>query len=487
MKIQAVFFDMGGTIETYRYTRPLRLAATPGLRERLSGAGIELPLSDEDLLDLVSAGLGRYKKWSVQSMDELPPQRVWLQYVFAGVEAAQKMTPETAEDLMVYVETQFYERALRPELPAALEAIRSMGLKMGVISNVCSRGQVPLNLEKYGIKSYFDPIVLSSEYGRRKPDPAIFQYAVWLARVPAGHSVYIGDRINRDIEGARRAGFGMAVQIRHEFEHGEVEAGTQPDAIVDQMGAFVELLAEAQARHVHAAKAGQHPPRAIFFDAGDILYFRPTRGQQIGAFLQELGLEIQPQHLVDKKALEYKAYRGLITPDQYHEALLRLYGVQQAADIERGKSVLEAESNNVAFFEGVADTLARLKEAGYLLGIITDTAAPLHAKLEWFERGGFGNCWDSIVSSKELGVRKPEPEIYHAALEQLGVAPEQAVFVGHKGVELDGARAVGMKTIAFNYDADARADAYVEKFSEILAVSSRLVHTGSSPHVTLVP
>ena len=47
---------------------------------------------------------------------------------------------------------------------------------------------------------------------------------------------------------------------------------------------------------------------------------------------------------------------------------------------------------------------------------------------------------------------------------------EQALFIGHKTSELEGARAVGMKTVAFNYDSDAPADYYVEKFADILQV-----------------
>ncbi len=115
---------------------------------------------------------------------------------------------------MFFIETHYYQRAMRPEVPGVLEAIHKMGLKIGLISNVNSRGQVPANLEQYGIRHYFDPIVLSSEYGRRKPDPAIFHYAARLANVPTSDCVYIGDRIARDILGARRAGFRLAVQIR---------------------------------------------------------------------------------------------------------------------------------------------------------------------------------------------------------------------------------------------------------------------------------
>ncbi len=64
-------------------------------------------------------------------------------------------------------------------------------------------------------------------------------------------------------------------------------------------------------------------------------------------------------------------------------------------------------------------------------------------------------------------MRKPDVRIYAAALEQLGVKADQAVFVGHRTWELRGAKDAGMQTVAFNYDADAPADYYIEKFSEL--------------------
>jgi putative hydrolase of the HAD superfamily len=52
------------------------------------------------------------------------------------------------------------------------------------------------------------------------------------------------------------------------------------------------------------------------------------------------------------------------------------------------------------------------------------------------------------VFSSEIGVRKPRPEIFHAALQRLGVAAEDALFVGDRlGADVRGARAVGMRTV----------------------------------------
>jgi HAD superfamily hydrolase (TIGR01549 family)/HAD superfamily hydrolase (TIGR01509 family) len=468
MIIQAVFFDMGGTIETYRYTRQLRLEAIAGIRQRLHKAGIHLELGDVELLDLITSGLDRYKRWSIENLEELPPHQVWNDYVLPMYSFDRSKLEEISEDLAFYVETRFYQRAMRPEIPVVLKAIKQMGLKIGLISNVNSRGQVPANLKAYGIFDYFNPIVLSSEYGRRKPDPAIFHYAARLANVPASRCAYVGDRIVRDIDGARRAGFGLALQIRHDFEHGENDEGAEPDAVIESMTELLDILKSRSDEP--GAVEETNSIRAILFDAGDVLYDRPGRGERLKAYLADLGLGMQENHAAQKELLTMQAYRGQIDQDQYRAALLRLYGANQPDQIEQGKRILDEEDNNVQFFEGVQQTLLALKGKGYLLGVVTDTANSIHTKLRWFENGGFGHIWDSIISSKELGTRKPDPQIYCAALDQLGVSAVQAVFVGHKASELEGARAVGMKTIAFNYDKDANADYFIEKFADLLKV-----------------
>jgi HAD superfamily hydrolase (TIGR01549 family)/HAD superfamily hydrolase (TIGR01509 family) len=467
-KIQAVIFDMGGTIETFGYTRALRLEATAVIQEKLKAAGIDLHLSTQELLDVISSGLDQYKRWCLQTMDELPPQRVWSQYVFGNYEVDQEKLASISEELAFLIETRFYQRAMRPEMPEVLRAIKGMGLKIGIISNVNSRGQVPTNLKEYGIIDYFHPIVLSSEYGRRKPDPSIFHYAARLIGAPTSQCIYVGDRIVRDIEGAQRAGFGLAVQIRHDFDHGENDIGYTPDAVIDNMTELLDILREQCANN--NANEPEGKIRALIFDAGDILYFRPERGSGFAAFLKGLGLEVSPNHAKQKKEIEFQAYRGQITHDEYRAALVRIYGITDPEQIERGKQILIDDDANVAFFEGVPETLSALKEQGYLLGIVTDSANSISAKLSWFERGGFGRVWDSIISSMDIGVRKPDPSIYQASLQQLGLNADQALFVGHRASELAGARAVGLQTVAFNYDADASADFFIEKFSDLLNV-----------------
>jgi putative hydrolase of the HAD superfamily len=484
MAVRAVFFDMGGTIETFWYTREMRLQATEGIQQRLSEAGIDLHLDVEQLFEVISAGLERYHQKRLRDLNELPTQQIWSEFILSGFAVDQGRLADIAEDLMVYIEANYYRREMRPEMPAVLAAIREMGLKIGLISNVCSRGLVPQNLERYGIRSYFDPVVLSSEYGRRKPDPSIFHCAARLANVPTGKCLYVGDRIARDIIGARKAGFKYAVQINHGFNHGEDDTGAIPDAIMRSMDELIGFLAAVNQEQPGSGNDCVCPPalsgggqtqsaglRAILFDAADVLYYLPNKGKKLARFLAGLGIHYSNHSTEDNKALADQAFVGSITLDQYREMQLRNLGVTSPQDIERGKQILEEETEDIAFFEGVGETLLALKQQGLMLGIITDTSLPVYIKLNWFDRGGFGCVWDSVISSKEVGFRKPSPEIYQAALSQLGLSGQQAAFVGHKKSELDGAHAVGLKTIAFNYDDDACADVYIEKFSDLLNLS----------------
>jgi putative hydrolase of the HAD superfamily len=101
---------------------------------------------------------------------------------------------------------------------------------------------VPGDLSRYGIRQFFDPIVLSCEFGRRKPDPSIFKHAAGLANVPESECVHIGDRVSRDVMGAKRAGFALCLQIRHKYQKTPDPETPKPDAVLDTMSELPDLL-----------------------------------------------------------------------------------------------------------------------------------------------------------------------------------------------------------------------------------------------------
>lgn len=469
MSIRAVFFDMGGTIETFSHDRELRLRTTPEMRHILEKAGIDLRLTDEQLCDLVYQGSRRYHSWGIDSQIELPAAQIWTEYILPGYPQFHAQLISIAEDLMFFLDTRWHERIMRPEMPAVLAALKQMGLKMGVISNIPSLNQVPYNLNLYGLRDYFDQIVLSSEYKHRKPDPAIFYYAARLVNVPTSECAYVGDRIARDIEGSHRAGYGLKVQIRHGFDHGESDEGAAPDAVIDSMLELVDVLKRYQAQSASRKSARPNGSiKALFFDAGDLLYHRPHQGKRLRAWLSTLGnypTKIDPQVDADLKEL---AFCNEISRTEYYIRLLQSLGITDPELIRQGIAIFEQEDEEVVIFDGVPETMHALKQRGFYLGIITDTSLPVSTKLRWFEKAGFGNVWDAVISSAEMGFHKPDARIYQAGVEQVGVSFREAAFVGHKKSELDGATAMGMPTIAYNPDPDAEADYRIIHFSELL-------------------
>jgi HAD superfamily hydrolase (TIGR01509 family) len=398
---------------------------------------------------------------------------VWRNYILADYPYDFPQLDANADDLMVWVETQYYRRQMRPEMPSVLAEIQNLGYKIGLISNVTSHGQVPQNLYQYGIKHYFNPIVLSSEYRRRKPDPAIFHYAARLSNTPTSECIYIGDRISRDIVGAKRAGFKLAIQIKHDFNHGESDEGATPDLILTNMTDLLEILAKENrcAEQRLLETCSQNKIRAVLFDADGVLYYRNNKDQELNSFIKKHGTpgRVIPESEINQ--LRHQAFVGQITFEQYKTAVLNLYGITDPNLVSQAIQKSIKEKDKIRFFSDTLETLNILKNQNLYLGIVTDTAQPLHVKINKLERGGIGNLWDSITPSIEVGVQKPDKKIYQLALQQLGVTSDQAIFVGHKASELEGARNAGLKTVAFNYDADAKADFYIEEFSDLTKLS----------------
>jgi len=245
MNLEAVFLDMGGTIDTHTYDRRAGVRATADIRLLLSRCGVTVRSDDEELYDRVNEGLSAYRRWRESSWIELPPEKVWREFVLKTCPISPGQLSEVAEDLAYTVDTRYYQRRMRPEVPRVLESLKGMGLKLGIISNIQSRGQVPSDLRRYGIEKFFDPVILSCEYGRRKPDPGIFLFAARRAGTSAGRCAHVGDRISRDIQGAKQAGFALAVQIRHDFIESTEPDEPRADAVIDSLEEFPLLLKRA--------------------------------------------------------------------------------------------------------------------------------------------------------------------------------------------------------------------------------------------------
>ena len=107
---------------------------------------------------------------------------------------------------------------LFPETVNALKQLKSLGLKLGVISNFDTR--IYSVLDALGIRVFFDAIIVSSEAGSAKPDRGIFDAAVLALGVPTSSVLLVGDSPRDDVEAAIRAGL-SAILIDRNNRHTE--------------------------------------------------------------------------------------------------------------------------------------------------------------------------------------------------------------------------------------------------------------------------
>jgi putative hydrolase of the HAD superfamily len=122
-------------------------------------------------------------------------------------------------------------------------------------------------------------------------------------------------------------------------------------------------------------------------------------------------------------------------------------------------------------FPDAAQTLSSIRERGFKLGLITNGSARMQSsKLECL---ALSSAFDTILISEAEGIHKPDPRIFHLALERLDTRPAHAVFVGdHPEVDVAGARAAGMRAV-WRRDAASQtveADAVIEELSDLLAL-----------------
>ncbi len=242
--LRAVLFDMGGTLEDLYFDDASRMEATRGLHELLAERGLDPGLDLPGLQATVLSGMEAYHEWRLRSEVELPPERVWSEYIFPDHGLSKERLTAAAEDITFYFETHYHTRSLRPEAPAVLEALRGKGLRLAVISNIVSRRLVQCKLTEYGIAHYFDPVVTSAGFGWRKPNARIFLEAARLMDLPPAACAYVGDTVSRDVTGARRARYGLAIQIRSfltdKADHGA--GSVPPDAVIHDLMQIVDLV-----------------------------------------------------------------------------------------------------------------------------------------------------------------------------------------------------------------------------------------------------
>lgn len=107
---------------------------------------------------------------------------------------------------------------------------------LAVVTDAQSAYALP-ELNAVGLAGYFDPIIVSGDFGYRKPDRRLFQAALDAMKMQASEVVFVGNDMYRDVHGAQKAGM-KAVFFRSN-QGTQEKAGVTPDYSISR---FPELL-----------------------------------------------------------------------------------------------------------------------------------------------------------------------------------------------------------------------------------------------------
>ena len=202
--------------------------------------------------------------------------------------------------------------------------------------------------------------------------------------------------------------------------------------------------------------------RAVFFDVGNtLLYPYPSVSEVCRQVLAEAG-HVRDLHAIDSLMPLVDAYYE----DRYRDddtfwtdegetsgvwvgmysLLARRLGLEEDAEHLARRVYDEfGRADRWRAYDDVLPAIMRLKERGHLTGVISNWDGRLSALLDGL---GIAEMLDTIVSSAEVGLHKPDPRIFELACERVGVAPHEAVHVGdHHYADVLGASAVGMTPV----------------------------------------
>jgi putative hydrolase of the HAD superfamily len=140
----------------------------------------------------------------------------------------------------------------------------------------------------------------------------------------------------------------------------------------------------------------------------------------------------EPRALAELRRLE----RGELTEEEFAERFGRLLGVSDTTGL------VDRLFAHMAPDEQMVAAVRAARRAGVRTGLISNSWGAGR-----YDRDAFPELFDGVVISGEVGLHKPEPEIFRLGAERVGLPPEECVFVDDLNENCAGAEAVGMTAI----------------------------------------
>ena len=204
------------------------------------------------------------------------------------------------------------------------------------------------------------------------------------------------------------------------------------------------------------------PIKAVVFDVGGVLQLTKT----LARLIQDTHLGGVPNHCGhrNKSVHMYLADKLKIVLDQWFDAIDTAYVMsiegkiseEKVLDImsknlkinkkKLKKYIIKAYKRNIFLNKGLVKKARELKKRGYKIAILSDQ---WHLSRHALMPKTLTKYFSPVVVSCDIGVRKPNKEIYEITLKKLKLDPEECLFIDNQEWNIRPAKRLGMKAILF--------------------------------------
>ena len=202
MKI--ILFDFFGTLVGYTpksYFKNQRKEAYIFLQKRLP------ELTYEKFIDTFEKTQDEIEKASIENQKEVGMERRLAITLERLGWLDEKIIPEFTE---IYLNEWNKDVEYLEGIEILIDGLHKK-YKLGIVTNTYYAPLIIYHLKKMGILDYFDPIITSIEFGYRKPNNKIFEYAVKSLNASPREVMFVGDSYKDDYEGSKQAGMNSVI------------------------------------------------------------------------------------------------------------------------------------------------------------------------------------------------------------------------------------------------------------------------------------
>jgi len=236
-KIEAIFIDLGNTLrmlvkdEQYQSAARQKIANLIGSQE-----------APEILCQRLDERYKVYRKWAFETWIEARESELWTRWMLP------EYPPEVIAPLAVELTYQYRQsmgkRIMVKDAREVVAGLCQRGYRLGIISNVITSQEIPDWLAAEDLNQFFKAMVLSSHFGRRKPDPEVYWEAARRIGISPEKCVYVGDNPKRDVTGTRNAGFGMVILMMDPGEYAQEppEGENKPDLVIHEFKQLLDIF-----------------------------------------------------------------------------------------------------------------------------------------------------------------------------------------------------------------------------------------------------